>query len=123
MKKTDTFAESTEKLASLSKAIGHPARIQILLFLMDVGPSTCQDIVDKLPYSQSTVSGHLQKLKEDDELLFDQLIDITANDNLQSDAISTNDRFTLVYTFLSLIKNLFWQLEILILFYQKSYKL
>jgi DNA-binding transcriptional ArsR family regulator len=65
MKKTDSFAESTEKLASLSKAIGHPARIQILLFLMESGPSTCQDVVDKLPYSQSTVSGHLQKLKED----------------------------------------------------------
>jgi DNA-binding transcriptional ArsR family regulator len=32
---------------------------------MESGPSTCQDVVDKLPYSQSTVSGHLQKLKED----------------------------------------------------------
>jgi len=47
----------------------------------------------------------VQKLKEDKDLLFDQLIDITAIDNLQSEAISTNDRFTIIYTFLSLINN------------------
>lgn len=47
----------------------------------------------------------VQKLKEDKDLLFDQLIDITATDNLQSEAISTNDRFTIIYTFLSLINN------------------
>ena len=47
----------------------------------------------------------VHKLKEDKVLLFDQLIDITATDNLQSEAISTNDRFTIIYTFLSLINN------------------
>ena len=64
MKKGSEFGTNVEQLADISKAIGHPARISILLFLMDNGASTCQDIVDKLPYSQSTVSGHLQKLKE-----------------------------------------------------------
>jgi hypothetical protein len=64
-----TFDNSIENLANLCKAIGHPARISILLFLMENGPSTCQEIVDKLPYSQSTVSGHIQKLKEDDYVL------------------------------------------------------
>jgi DNA-binding transcriptional ArsR family regulator len=66
MYRKEKFEESSEKLASLTKAIGHPARISILLFLMEEGPSTCQAIVDKLPYTQSTVSGHLQKLKEVD---------------------------------------------------------
>ena len=47
----------------------------------------------------------VHKLKEDKDLLFDQLIDITATDNLQSEAISTNDRFTIIYTFLSLRNN------------------
>ncbi|MDB9776582.1 NADH-quinone oxidoreductase subunit C [Alphaproteobacteria bacterium] len=47
----------------------------------------------------------IQKLKEDKDLLFDQLVDITAIDNLQSESISTNERFTIVYTFLSLVKN------------------
>lgn len=65
MKKRNKFEADIEFLAKLCKSIGHPARISILLFLMDNGASTCQDIVDKLPYSQSTVSGHLQKLKED----------------------------------------------------------
>jgi ArsR family transcriptional regulator, arsenate/arsenite/antimonite-responsive transcriptional repressor len=64
MRKKEKFDASSEKLASLTKAIGHPARIEILIFLMEEGPATCQNIVDKLPYSQSTVSGHLQKLKE-----------------------------------------------------------
>lgn len=65
MKNRNKFEAEIEFLASLCKAIGHPARISILLFLKENGPSTCQDIVNKLPYSQSTVSGHLQKLKED----------------------------------------------------------
>jgi DNA-binding transcriptional ArsR family regulator len=65
MKNKKNFEETVNELADLSKAIGHPARITVLLFLMENGPSTCQQIVDKLPYSQSTVSGHLQKLKED----------------------------------------------------------
>ena len=65
MKKRNKFEADIEFLAKLCKSIGNPARISILLFLMDNGASTCQDIVDKLPYSQSTVSGHLQKLKED----------------------------------------------------------
>lgn len=65
MKKKPNFDQQYGQLADLSKAIGHPARIAILLFLMEEGPATCQGVVDKLPYSQSTVSGHLQKLKEE----------------------------------------------------------
>ncbi len=64
MKKIDSFEVSVQALARLSKALGHPARIAILLHLQQEGECTCQDIVDALPYSQSTVSGHLQKLKE-----------------------------------------------------------
>lgn len=64
MSKRNRFEEEIENLSNLCKAIGHPARISILLFLMENGASTCQEIVDKLPYSQSTVSGHIQKLKE-----------------------------------------------------------
>jgi DNA-binding transcriptional ArsR family regulator len=65
MKNRNKFEADIEFLSKLCKSIGHPARISILLFLKESGPSTCQDIVNKLPYSQSTVSGHLQKLKED----------------------------------------------------------
>lgn len=65
MKNRANFDTQVDQLAHLSKAIGHPARISILLFLTESGPSTCQAVVDKLPYSQSTVSGHLQKLKDE----------------------------------------------------------
>ncbi len=65
MKKKVEFDSSVAELAKLTKAIGHPARITIMLHLMEEGACTCQQIVDELPYSQSTVSGHLQKLKEE----------------------------------------------------------
>ena len=65
MKKKVEFESSVAELAKLTKAIGHPARITIMLHLMEEGACTCQQIVDELPYSQSTVSGHLQKLKEE----------------------------------------------------------
>lgn len=49
--------------ASMAKALGHPARIQIIKSLMKSGSLTVKEIVVQLPYSQSTVSQHLQKLK------------------------------------------------------------
>lgn len=64
MVKRAQFNSALEEISEVTKAMGHPARITILKYLMSEGPSTCQQIVDHLPYSQSTVSGHLQKLKE-----------------------------------------------------------
>jgi ArsR family transcriptional regulator len=57
-------AAAEEELAALAKAIGHPARLQILRIL-DRNPSCmCGDIVDEIPLAQSTVSQHLKVLKE-----------------------------------------------------------
>jgi ArsR family transcriptional regulator, arsenate/arsenite/antimonite-responsive transcriptional repressor len=53
-----------EELALLAKAIGHPARIQILRLLTRREACVCGDIVDELPLAQSTVSQHLKVLKE-----------------------------------------------------------
>ncbi|CAN5663223.1 metalloregulator ArsR/SmtB family transcription factor [soil metagenome] len=50
-------------LAMLAKAIGHPARVQILRFLAGRSACMCGDIVDVLPLAQSTVSQHLKILK------------------------------------------------------------
>jgi NADH-quinone oxidoreductase subunit C len=44
----------------------------------------------------------VQKVKEDEELLYEQLIDITATDNILSKSGYTGERFTIIYTFLSL---------------------
>ena len=48
----------------LAKALGHPARIAILEFLIKKNSCICGDIVDELPLSQSTISQHLRELKE-----------------------------------------------------------
>jgi|SRR5690554_405988 len=56
-----------EKFAGLSKALGHPHRIEIIKILVNL-PSNSQcmvgNIVKQLPISQSTVSQHLKVLKE-----------------------------------------------------------
>jgi ArsR family transcriptional regulator len=56
--------EADEELATLSKALGHPARIQIIRLLVRREACICGTIVDELPLAQSTVSQHLKVLKE-----------------------------------------------------------
>ncbi len=56
--------EADDELAALCKAIGHPARVQILRLLARREECICGDIVDELPLAQSTVSQHLKVLKE-----------------------------------------------------------
>ena len=53
-----------EELASLGKALGHPARVKILRILARKNACICGDIVDELPLAQSTVSQHLKMLKD-----------------------------------------------------------
>jgi DNA-binding transcriptional ArsR family regulator len=57
-------SEADEELALLAKAVGHPARVQILRLLVRKEACICGDIVDELPLAQSTVSQHLKVLKE-----------------------------------------------------------
>jgi DNA-binding transcriptional ArsR family regulator len=61
--KTTGFTKSQMELASFTKALGHPARIAILQFLIEQKACVCGDIVAELPLSQSTVSQHLKELK------------------------------------------------------------
>jgi len=56
--------EADEELAKLAKAIGHPARVQILRMLSQKEARVCSQIVDELPLAQSTVSEHLRILKD-----------------------------------------------------------
>ncbi len=55
--------DANEELASLAKAIAHPARMQILRLLQERATCTCGQIVDVLPLAQSTVSQHLAVMK------------------------------------------------------------
>jgi DNA-binding transcriptional ArsR family regulator len=61
--KTEEFTEIQNDLASITKALGHPARIAIIQFLIKSKSCVCSDIVDELPLAQSTVSQHLKELK------------------------------------------------------------
>ncbi len=61
--KTDHFSEKQNEIAALAKALGHPARIAIIEYLMKVNECICGDIVDELPLAQPTVSQHLKELK------------------------------------------------------------
>ncbi|MGV9004953.1 ArsR/SmtB family transcription factor [Flavobacterium sp.] len=61
--KTDHFSKNENELATLTKALGHPARIAILNHLTKVGTCICADIVNELPLAQPTVSQHLKELK------------------------------------------------------------
>lgn len=61
--KTEMFSEEQNELATIAKALGHPARIAILESLLDQKTCVTGTLVDELPLSQSTVSQHLKELK------------------------------------------------------------
>ena len=58
--------------------------------------------VDNILVTKETILEVVQKVKEDEELLYEQLVDITATDNLMSKTGYSEQRFTLIYSFLSL---------------------
>lgn len=64
LSKTEEFTKTQNELAALAKALGHPARIAIVHYLIKTRVCVCGDIVDELPLSQSTVSQHLKELKK-----------------------------------------------------------
>lgn len=61
--KSEFFSEQQNELASLFKAISHPARVAIIEYLLKVDSCICGDIVNELPLAQPTVSQHLKELK------------------------------------------------------------
>lgn len=61
--KTEHFSAEQNELASLFKAIAHPARVAIIEYLLKIDSCICGDIVNELPLAQPTVSQHLKELK------------------------------------------------------------
>ena len=61
--KTFGFAYKINEMADILKALGNPARLKIIQFLMLSPSSNCGDIQVVLPLAQSTVSKHLSELK------------------------------------------------------------
>lgn len=61
--KTASFSVEQNELATLFKALSHPARIAIVDYLLKVDSCICGDIVNELPLAQPTISQHLKELK------------------------------------------------------------
>lgn len=61
--KTEIFTEKQNRLASLFKVLGHPARIAILQHIINQKACICNDLVEELGLAQATISQHLKELK------------------------------------------------------------
>lgn len=62
--KSQLFSADLNQIAIWAKALGHPARISILEYLVNHRGCICNDLVDDLPLSQSTISQHLKALRD-----------------------------------------------------------
>lgn len=56
--------ETDERLMLMLRALANPARLQLFHHLRANTDTHCHHLVEALPLSQSTVSEHLQRLKE-----------------------------------------------------------
>lgn len=61
--KENHYTQQQNQMAKIAKALGHPARIAIVEYLLSVDACICGDIVNVLPLAQPTVSQHLKELK------------------------------------------------------------
>ncbi|PZF71615.1 ArsR/SmtB family transcription factor [Taibaiella soli] len=61
--KTEIFTEEQNRLATMLKALAHPARIAILQQIIKANACICGQLVDELGLAQATISQHLKELK------------------------------------------------------------
>ena len=62
--KTEIFTETQNQIASVAKALAHPARIAILQHIFSKNTCICGDLVDEIGLAQATISQHLRELKK-----------------------------------------------------------
>ena len=60
--KTESYTKHQNDTADMFKALGHPARVAILEYLLQNGPSIGSDLVRILDLAQPTVSRHLNEM-------------------------------------------------------------
>jgi predicted transcriptional regulator len=61
--KTEIFTAEQNQLATMMKALGHPARIAILQSIIKANACICGELVEELGLAQPTISQHLKELK------------------------------------------------------------
>lgn len=62
--KTNYFSKDQEQAARFAKALGHPVRIAILQLLHSQTCCYHGDMAEELPVAKSTISQHLNELKD-----------------------------------------------------------
>lgn len=62
--KAPEFPEQDIRVAEIARALSHPARVAILRMLAKRRSCICNEMVEELPLSQSTVSAHLKELRD-----------------------------------------------------------
>lgn len=62
--KSELFKKRQNRIANLAKAFDHPARVAIIEYLLSNETCICNDLVNELPLSQSTITQHLKELKQ-----------------------------------------------------------
>ncbi|WP_299223036.1 helix-turn-helix transcriptional regulator [uncultured Psychroserpens sp.] len=62
--KLDIYNEETNTIAAIAKVFAHPARVAILQFISKQDACICNDIVDEIGLSQSTISQHLKVIND-----------------------------------------------------------
>lgn len=62
--KSDYFTTEQEQTARFAKALGHPVRIAILQLLNSQACCFHGDMAEELPIAKSTLSQHLNELKD-----------------------------------------------------------
>ena len=62
--KIELFSPELQKSANLFKALAHPARLQILLFLAQSNKCITGDISEHFPLTRATVNQHIKELKD-----------------------------------------------------------
>ena len=61
--KLTSFDTDLQDIAKLAKALSHPARLAIIKHLASCDTCISGDIANEMPLSRTTVSQHLQELK------------------------------------------------------------
>jgi DNA-binding transcriptional ArsR family regulator len=61
--RTDKYTSEQVDLAQLLKVLGHPARIAIVQSIIRADKCICGDLVTEIGLAQSTISQHLNELK------------------------------------------------------------
>jgi DNA-binding MarR family transcriptional regulator len=66
VKKTEQFSTLENQIATIGRALSHPARIRIIELTQENGCTRNVDLIKLLNLSKSSVHNHIQKLVEAD---------------------------------------------------------